>query len=102
PHPLPTRRSSDLRGETAAATLANIGLPNLAGTWYYAGPFDNADRAGFTTAFPPEKGVDLKATYAGKNGGKFGWKELPKFVPGREYNLLPLFPDARRDAVVYL
>jgi len=95
-----TRKAT--RGETAAATLAALGLPTLAGPWYYAGPFDNADRTGFDTPYPPEKGVDLKATYAGKRGARFGWKELPQFVPGRVYDLDRLFPTARNNAVAYL
>lgn len=31
--------------------------------WKVAGPFDNKSRKGFDTVFPPEKSVDLKATY---------------------------------------
>ena len=95
-----TRKAT--RGETAAATLAALGLPNLAGKWYYAGPFDNAEHNGFDTAYPPEKGVDLKARFVGKGGAAFGWRELPDFTPGRVYDLLPLFPTARENAVVYL
>lgn len=90
------------RVDTIRATLASFGKPNLEGKWYYAGPFDNTDGAGFDTAFPPEKGVDLKATYVGKNDEKFGWKELPNFTPGKVYNLAPLFPKAKTEAVVYL
>ena len=40
-------------------------LPTLGGKWYYAGPFDNTDRAGFDHAYPPEKAVDLTARYTG-------------------------------------
>ena len=57
---------------SCSATLASFGLPNLEGKWYYAGPFDNADNAGFDAAYPPEKEVDLKATYTGKGGRKVG------------------------------
>src|SRR4051794_28205766 len=92
PDPVAAYTRKATRGETAAATLATLGLPNLAGKWYYAGPFDNPDHAGYDTAYPPEKGVDLKATFAGKGGAKFGWKELPKFTPGVVYDLAPLFP----------
>lgn len=34
--------------------------------WYVAGPFDNSDKKGFDIAYPPERGVDLNATYSGK------------------------------------
>lgn len=36
--------------------------------WYLAGPFDNTDKQGFDVAYPPEKSVDLSATYKGKVG----------------------------------
>lgn len=36
--------------------------------WNIIGPFDNSGREGFAAVFPPEKGIDLEATYAGKNG----------------------------------
>ncbi len=37
--------------------------------WHIAGPFDNGEAdAGFDKVYPPEKSVDLQATYPGKNG----------------------------------
>lgn len=90
------------RGETIAATLANLGYPNLAGPWHYAGPFDNSERQGFETAYPPERAIDLKASFMGKSGAKFGWQELKDFKPGHIHDLLPLFPRARNSSVVYL
>jgi hypothetical protein len=90
------------RSETARATLASFGLPTLDGKWYYAGPFDNTGRAGFNTAYPPEKGVDLKATYPGKRGRSVGWKEFTGFRLGEVVDLARLFPTDRTDAVVYL
>jgi len=87
---------------TVRATLQSYGLPDLGGTWYYAGPFDNTDKRGFDTAYPPERGVDLNAQYIGKGGERFGWKPLPKFELGKIYNLEALFPNSRTDAVVYL
>ncbi len=42
--------------------------------WHIAGPFDNGENdAGLDKAFPPEKALDLKATYEGKSG-KVGWR----------------------------
>src|SRR5262249_48754739 len=40
--------------------------------WYLIGPFDARGMKGFTTAYPPEKGVDLKAEHPGK-GKKVRW-----------------------------
>ena len=90
------------RPDTARATLAAHKLPNLEGKWYYAGPFDNTDRAGFDFAYPPEKKVDLKATYAGKGGAKVAWKEFTGFQLGKIVELDRLFPRTKTDAVVYL
>ena len=90
------------RADTVRATLASHGLPNLEGKWHYAGPFDNAEGAGFDFAYPPEKGVDLKATYPGKRGRRVGWEEFKGFTPGRVVDLLRLFPRDRTDSVVYL
>jgi putative heme-binding domain-containing protein len=44
--------------------------------WHIVGPFDNGEQdAGLAKAFPPEKGVDLKAAYDGKFG-KVTWKTV--------------------------
>lgn len=40
--------------------------------WHFNGPFPNVKREGTDKAFPPEKGVDLKAEYDGK-AGKVRW-----------------------------
>jgi hypothetical protein len=92
----------DSRAETVRATLASHGLPTLGGKWYSAGPFDNTDGAGFDTAYPPEKGVDLTATYAGKRGQKVTWKEYAGFKTGTVLDLEKLFPRDRTYAAAYL
>jgi putative membrane-bound dehydrogenase-like protein len=44
--------------------------------WHIAGPFDNGDGdAGMDVVYPPEKKIDLKATYAGKSG-KVAWRKV--------------------------
>jgi hypothetical protein len=75
------------REETILATLKASGLPTLEGKWHYIGPFDNTDREGFDAVYPPEKEIDLRKTYPGKDGGKVGWKEFPNFRLGRVNNL---------------
>ncbi|MBT3635763.1 MAG: hypothetical protein HN531_02410 [Opitutae bacterium] len=35
--------------------------------WHTIGPFDNTGRQGFGVEYPPEKKIDLKASYEGKN-----------------------------------
>jgi hypothetical protein len=95
-----TRKAT--RSETARAVLASAGLPTLEGKWYYAGPFDAATRDGIEAKFPPEKGVDLKAAYVGKDGAKFGWKPVPDFPLGKVYSFLKLLPPPQDNAIVYL
>ena len=75
------------RADTVRATLASHELPNLEGTWYYVGPFDNDSGEGFDTAYPPEKSVDLKATYIGKGSKKIAWEEFKGFTPGKIVDL---------------
>ncbi len=44
--------------------------------WHIVGPFDNGEGdAGFERLMPPEKGVDLKASYPGKSG-PVRWKTV--------------------------
>jgi len=44
--------------------------------WHTIAPFDNVGRKGFAAVFPPEKQIDLKAFYPGKDGDDIAWKEL--------------------------
>lgn len=47
-----------------------VNLPDHFGflmKWRLIAPFDNTDRAGFDTVFPPEKEINLAAAYPGKN-----------------------------------
>lgn len=61
--------------KTIAAALDKLGvkvdLPKHFGflmKWNVIGPFDNKDRKGFDTVFPPEKDIKLDATYDGTTG----------------------------------
>jgi hypothetical protein len=42
--------------------------------WLICGPFDNVGSEGHDRVFEPEKGIDLKSNYLGKEGKKAGWK----------------------------
>jgi glucose/arabinose dehydrogenase len=75
------------RVETILASLKESGLPTLEGKWHYIGPFDNTENAGFDTAYPPEREIDLTKTYEGKDGQKVGWKEMSDFKVGQVVNL---------------
>lgn len=41
--------------------------------WYLLGPFDAPEKTGFDLSFPPEKQVDLNASYTGKDGREIRW-----------------------------
>src|SRR5207245_876474 len=43
-------------------------------SWYLIAGFDNTDGKGFNAVYPPERGVDLAAKYAGKDGKEITWK----------------------------
>lgn len=42
--------------------------------WHLIGPFDNTNKQGFDVAYPPEKQIDLTASYEGKLG-PVKWKQ---------------------------
>jgi len=44
--------------------------------WYAIGPFPDPDGKGHEIAYPPEKGVDLKATYKGIERADVAWKRI--------------------------
>jgi len=46
------------------------------GAWQVIGPFENRDNSGFDVQFPPERDVDISATYPGQKG-PVGWMHLP-------------------------
>ena len=80
--PQPTYVKKATRVETIVASLKESGLPTLEGKYYYIGPFDNTENAGFDTVYPPEKEIDLAKTYTGKDGQKVAWKEMTDFKVG--------------------
>lgn len=68
--------------EKIAAKLKDLGVStDLAvvfgwvRTWKVIGPFDNANREGYDRVYPPEKEVNLSATYPGKSGD-VRWQDL--------------------------
>ncbi len=68
--------------KTIASALDKLGvkvdLPRHFGflmKWNVIGPFENTERKGFDTVFPPEKEVKLDASYDGK-GGPVKWQPV--------------------------
>jgi hypothetical protein len=55
--------------------------------WRLVGPFDHTGGIGFAAVYPPEKGVDLKTTYKGKNNAELRWQS---FTTDDPYGLVDL------------
>ncbi len=47
--------------------------PDFVTDWWIIGPFDNTDRRGYDTIYPPEKGFDATGNYAGVGGKMLPW-----------------------------
>lgn len=88
--------------EAIAKELEDLGRPvdltrhfGFVTKWVLASGFDNTGGKGYASAYPPERGVDLNAKYAGKKPGitwknhdtteKLGVVDLNKFV-GKDKN----------------
>ncbi|QDU81000.1 hypothetical protein Pla110_27370 [Polystyrenella longa] len=67
--------------------------------WHLIGPFDNSGLIGFDVAYPPEKQVDLEASYEGKEGA-VSWQEL---ATEEDYGILDISEDLGpyKGAVMY-
>lgn len=68
--------------------------------WNVIGPFDNTDRGGFDTVFPPEKAIDLTAEYDGKKG-RVNWSEL---VSSDEFGMVDInqaYPGNIKEVTAY-
>jgi len=66
---------------------ASVDLPAHFGflmQWQLIGPFDNTERKGFETVFPPEQAIELTAEYPGK-AGPVRWAP---FASEHEYGLI--------------
>ena len=80
------------RHETIVATLRASGYPAFDGPWYFIGPFDNVDGVGFRRAYPPEREINLKKQYPGKNG-PVRWHKYDQFRLGKINHFTSLFDD---------
>jgi hypothetical protein len=69
--------------------------------WHIAGPFDNGEgMEGLDKVYPPEKAIDLKATYKGKHG-KVAWRTVRPDSKGY-VDLAAFHGDAGNNSVSYL
>lgn len=79
-----------LKGDLAIVTqdgahvdfpLETVLLPSV-NRWWVVGPFDAPapPQGGLDTVFPPEKQLDLNATYKGKDGREIGWQKVERVL----------------------
>lgn len=61
--------------------IARTFFPSV-NTWWVVGPFDAEFEKALDTPYPPEQGVDLKASYTGKDGASIGWKKIERPLNG--------------------
>ena len=89
-------------GTDVVEYLLTLKTPSLTpDSWLIAGPFENGpDRAGLDREFPPEKGIDLKATYEGK-AGKVSWRTIQAGA-GNYFDLQAFHGAASPRSVSYL
>jgi hypothetical protein len=72
------------RPEMAAVRMRAIGLqgeepeiPGVPPAWHVASQFDVVDSLGVNTILPPDEGIDLGATYTGKDDAQVKWEIVP-------------------------
>jgi len=89
---------------------------NFALDWYLIGPFEAPDMNFLTTAYPPEKEIKLRSSYAGKKNLLVSWKQVKTqpngFMPLAQllqpneqaiaYGLTYLYSPEDREAVLLL
>ena len=68
--------------------------------WYLIGPFDAPGTTGFELLLPPEKKIDLKAQYDGKDGRSIRWKRYRTDDPMGQLNLIRTVAQVK-EAVCY-
>ena len=61
--------------------------------WWVLGPFDNLNHAGFFRELPPEKTLDLEASYEGRGGQTIRWQQYAS--PNYDVNLAIPFQNKR-------
>lgn len=67
-----------------------VDLPSHFGfllSWRLVAPFDNTDKKGLAIPYPPEKQLDLKAKYEGKDAEEVSWVE---HTTDNEYGIVDL------------
>jgi hypothetical protein len=68
-------------------------------SWWTIGPFNNQDKNGLHTKYPPENEFDLKKSYLGKNNETINWR----FIENKQFGYMDFikFFDDAKDGVAY-
>ena len=97
-----TQALAKLEAEESTARAALPGPEGVSlGQWYVIGSFDNTDRKGFATAFPPEKEIGFAQTYPAMQNTEAKWRTGIPFIDGQVNDLLPHFR-VTEGAICYL
>jgi signal transduction histidine kinase len=64
---------------------------HLVKDWFFLGPFNNSDKAALKKKFPPEKKINLKLSYKGKDEKKIRWFRPFNYDGSGYVNLNTLF-----------
>ena len=98
-----TLESGNVRIDVPTRTVL---LPSI-GRWWVAGPFSAKPPDGLGQVFPPEQGIDLKATYPASNGKPIAWQRIERpLTPNIDLtdeffvNFIEVF-EQHNDAVAY-
>ena len=64
------------RKESRQATLAQYMPVFEWSPWHVIGPFDNTGREKHAVHYPPEREIDLRKSYPGKDGAEIRWERI--------------------------
>jgi len=79
---------AETKEASRAAIEASFGATQFKQSpWKYIGPFNNDGGRGLNTAFPPEVGIDLNATYTSATGKPMRWQDGSRFRDGDNNDL---------------
>jgi len=94
------RREPETMRQRLAPERTQASRLGLVNEWLVIGPFDNKNWEGHERAYPPEREVDLEASYSGKDGRRVGWRRL-RTQPWDGYVDLERFFGGEEWAVAY-
>jgi hypothetical protein len=99
-----TLRADDLELQTPTRQVL---FPSI-NRWWLVGPFPATPPTALDEVFPPERGLDVTATYQARGSGEIGWRRVERQIAPADavadeffVNLLEVFGTDHTDAVAY-